>query len=113
LARSTLIAIIFIFIFADPSLARRAIPDDNLAYPVLITLKTANGTLGYGSGVYLSTDNAMYLVTAKHVLDPGLPDATQRVPFPDMWLELLSYSKHLPNPTQISITVDNGKSLKL
>ena len=45
----------------------RAMPDDNLAYPVLITLKT-----GGGSGFYLNAKTAIYLVTAKHVLfDPN------------------------------------------
>lgn len=41
----------------------RAIPDDNLSYPVLITL--TNG--GTGSGFFLNTSDATYLVTAKHV----------------------------------------------
>ena len=106
LARSALIAVIFIFIFVDPSLARRAIPDDNLAYPVLITLKTRT-VISRGSGFYLNTNNAMYLVTAKHVLAAGLdPDPeTQKVP--DAEVELLSYSKdHPANPTKIWITVN-------
>lgn len=47
-----------------PVSAQRAIPDDNLAYPVLITLKSG----GTGSGFYLNTATATYLVTASHVL---------------------------------------------
>lgn len=42
---------------------QRAIPDDNLGYPVLIT--TSNLT---GSGFYLHTDKGIFLVTAKHVI---------------------------------------------
>jgi len=42
----------------------RAIPDDNLAYPVLITLK--NGS--QGSGFFLNASKASFLVTARHVL---------------------------------------------
>ena len=42
----------------------RAIPDDNLAYPVLITL--AQG--GSGSGFFLNTSHSEFFVTAKHVL---------------------------------------------
>lgn len=42
----------------------RAIPDDNLALPVSITLKTG----GSGSGFYLRGKKFIYLVTAKHVL---------------------------------------------
>ncbi len=44
--------------------ARRAIPDDNLAYPVLITLK--GGV--QGSGFFLNLHAATFLVTARHVL---------------------------------------------
>lgn len=43
--------------------AQRAIPDDNLAYPVLIEVP---GELS--SGFYLSTETSVYLVTAKHVI---------------------------------------------
>ena len=43
--------------------AQRSIPDDNLAYPVLIE---APGELS--SGFYLSTGTSIYLVTAKHAL---------------------------------------------
>lgn len=46
--------------------AQRAIPDDNLAYPVLIQFPDE-----LASGFYLETDTSIYLVTAKHVLfDP-------------------------------------------
>jgi S1-C subfamily serine protease len=63
---------------------QRAIPDDNLAYPVLITL--GNGATG--SGFFLNADKAVYLVTAKHVLfDP----ATRQLI--DSSLSLLSYAK--------------------
>lgn len=41
----------------------RKIPDDNLAYPVLVNVGTSTG-----SGFYLSTSSAIFLVTAKHVL---------------------------------------------
>jgi hypothetical protein len=44
--------------------AQRAIPDDNLAYPVMVVLSKG----GMGSGFYLNTPTAAYLVTAKHVL---------------------------------------------
>lgn len=42
----------------------RNIPDDNLAYPVLISLNTGSS----GSGFQLITDTQLFLVTAKHVL---------------------------------------------
>jgi hypothetical protein len=41
----------------------RSIPDDNLGYPALIT-----GPNFTGSGFYLNTNNAIFFVTAKHVL---------------------------------------------
>jgi hypothetical protein len=46
------------------SQADRAIPDDNLAYPVLISLDNGSN----GSGFFLSTNSRTYLVTAAHVL---------------------------------------------
>ena len=42
----------------------RAIPDDNLAYPVLVTIPQG----GTGSGFFLNTSHSEFLVTAKHVL---------------------------------------------
>jgi S1-C subfamily serine protease len=63
--------------------AQRAIPEDNLAYPVLLTIGSTTG-----SGFYLNAPDSVYLVTAKHVLfDP----ATHRLI--DSHLTLLSYSK--------------------
>jgi hypothetical protein len=88
--------------------AGRAIPDDNLSYPVLITLENSHGaTLGFGSGFYFNDDDAVYLVTAKHVIIAGLPDpaASQVVRVPDMQLRLLAYTKGTP-PHQIVTTVN-------
>ncbi len=46
--------------------AQRSIPEDNLAYPVLVQFPD-----GLASGFYLNTLTSTYLVTAKHViLDP-------------------------------------------
>lgn len=42
----------------------RAIPDDNLAYPVLVELDSKETATGF----YLSDKKYIYLVTAKHVL---------------------------------------------
>src|ERR1700691_2639842 len=51
------------------SVSARAIPDDNLAYPVLVTL----GDNSSGSGFFLNDGNAVYLVTARHVLYRNKP----------------------------------------
>jgi hypothetical protein len=65
--------------------AIRAIPDDNLAYPVLIKTKSE-----LGSGFFLNTATASYLVTAKHMFyDP----TTQRLH--DTEAELISYPRDL------------------
>jgi hypothetical protein len=77
--------------------AQRAIPDDNLAYPVLIAV--GDGSLG--SGFFLNTRDSVYLVTAKHVL---FNPSNQTLVSPH--LELLSYSKDPADPTQIRITVN-------
>jgi hypothetical protein len=51
--------------------ANRAIPDDNLAYPVLITLK--NGSTG--SGFFVNTGRAVYLAGGPFKPDFGLSGA--------------------------------------
>jgi hypothetical protein len=77
--------------------AQRAIPDDNLAYPVLISLKNGSS----GSGFYLNDGKAIYLVTAKHVLfDP----VTQRLM--DVTAELLSYSKDPADSAHNELALD-------
>jgi len=70
--------------------ARRAIPDDNLFIPVLITITSKTGMTGFGSGFYLNTNNWSYLVTASHVLFPPPNPALQ--PFDPGEISLMSYS---------------------
>ena len=61
----TFIVLVFVSIsLSHPSYAKRAIPDDNLGYPVSISL--SNGIIG--TGFYFRTESHTYLVTAKHVL---------------------------------------------
>lgn len=100
--------LLLVLVFAIPPashvLARRTIPEDNLAYPVLITLKTAKIT-ARGSGFYLNTNDATYLVTARHVLAPGLDPDPETQTVPDAEVELLSYSKDLPTPKRNVVTV--------
>jgi hypothetical protein len=43
----------------------RAIPEDNLAYPVLLSMQTIIGK-SLASGFFLNATHAMYLVTANH-----------------------------------------------
>jgi S1-C subfamily serine protease len=66
---------VFALLFAVDANAAptRRIPENNLAYPALIT--TSSGSTG--SGFYLATNSAIYLVTAAHVvfaneLDPKI-----------------------------------------
>ena len=51
--------------------AGRAIPDDNLSYPVLITLDGER----FASGFYLQDGAFLYLVTARHALFADPPQA--------------------------------------
>ena len=67
--------------------ARRAVPDDNLAYPVLITLKGG----GQGSGFFLNLQTDTFLVTARHVL---FKEKTDDLLAPEA--ELRSYARN-PN----------------
>jgi S1-C subfamily serine protease len=50
------------------------LPDDNLAYPVLLVSKE-----GTGSGFFYNKDDATYLITARHVL---FQETSIRVPEP-------------------------------
>jgi hypothetical protein len=72
--------------------ARRAVPDDNLLYPVLITVVSQTNIQSFGSGFYLWKDNITYLVTAKHVL---LPPPMYGQPFIPTTLTCMSYSNNL------------------
>src|SRR5437016_5105118 len=77
----------------------RALPDDNLAYPVLIGI--GNGT---GSGFFANLKSAIYLVTAKHVL---FDQNTRALVAPVF--TLTSYSKDLSDMTANSFTIDTVK----
>ncbi|MGA3083773.1 MAG: hypothetical protein ABSE95_03140 [Thermodesulfobacteriota bacterium] len=46
----------------------RALPDDNLAYPVLLISEPVDGRSNTGSGFYYDDGKALYFVTARHVL---------------------------------------------
>jgi V8-like Glu-specific endopeptidase len=80
----------------------RAIPDDNLAYPVLITLK--NGS--QGSGFFLNASKATFLVTARHVLFKQKTDDLL-----DSDAEILSYARD-PKDTGKNEFVLDLKALK-
>jgi len=64
--------------------AARAVPDDNLAYPVLITLKGGE----QGSGFFLNLKGGSFLVTARHVL---FKEGSDDLLAPEA--EILSYGK--------------------
>jgi hypothetical protein len=77
-----------------PSL--RAIPDDNLAYPVYVTAGISSG-----SAFYLCVGTTIFLVTAKHVLfDPKTNQLYSSV------ATLLSYSKDLADATRNVLNVN-------
>jgi hypothetical protein len=86
--------LLFLFL-VNYGFAQRAIPDDNLAYPILITL----GDNSSGSGFFLSSAGAVYLVTAKHVLFKDRPKQEVDAKNPDLQelrsakATLLCYSK--------------------
>lgn len=78
---------------------QRAFPDDNLGYPILITAGNSSG-----SGFYLNTVAASYLVTATHVLFNA--NTTQ------LWntsFTLLSYSRDPSDRSANCITVDTTR----
>lgn len=60
--------VLSIVIQAGFALGQRAVPEDNLGYPVFIQLSTGNNKTEFGTGFYLNHNSHMYLVTARHVL---------------------------------------------
>jgi len=87
------------------ALAQRAIPDDNLAYPVLINLTDCANNVNsiQGTGFFLNTPSAVYLVTARHVLFNEAVLVVQNQPrqLQCKRAELRSYSKN-PNEHQMN-----------
>lgn len=76
--------------------AGRAIPDDNLAYPVLVRLDTG----ATGSGFFLNTETDTYFVTASHVL---FDDASGKLNAKEA--TLISYSRDPKETKKNTITL--------
>ncbi|HQP56640.1 MAG TPA: hypothetical protein PLN83_11065 [Syntrophorhabdus sp.] len=58
------IFIILLFLYPNDSQSYRDLPDNNLSYPVLLVGKDGST----GSGFFYNKENAIYLITARHVL---------------------------------------------
>jgi len=91
--RSRCLLLLFLLVLVAPTSAEsgRDIPDDNLAYPVLI--EGSNGNTG--SGFYLNTEKATFLVTALHVLMATPEKLPEKLLSPG--ITCLSYAK---NPSE-------------
>jgi hypothetical protein len=74
----------------------RAIPDDNLAYPVQIRLATGAS----GSGFFLNTGGATFLATARHVLFDDTSQLRSDVAY------VSAYSRDLTDPTAFQFRFD-------
>lgn len=100
------ILIFFAFFHVIPSYASRDMPDDNLAYPVLIT-SNGNSRASSGTGFYLNEGRATFLVTARHVLfkdsETMLADT----------ILCRSYSKDFSDPTPNIISLNLAHLNKL
>lgn len=85
--------------------AQRAIPDDNLAYPVLIKLSDCGSNIAsiQGSGFFLDTPSAQYLVTARHVL---FNEAERTHPLQCKKAELMAHSKDPKEQQENHIELD-------
>jgi S1-C subfamily serine protease len=91
------LALVATIVTASEAYAMRAIPDDNLAYPVLVTLKSGP----QGTGFFFNTSNASYLVTARHVLFKEKGDELI-----DNSAELVSYAKDPADQTKNAFALD-------
>ncbi|MCM8778352.1 MAG: serine protease [Candidatus Omnitrophica bacterium] len=106
MVRSVWLGVIFMFISRGGE-ARRAIPDNNLSYPVLVKLDNKP----VASGFYIDNHKSLFFVTAKHVLfkeknEIKKEGETEFVPRAETAL-LLSY------PAQIEITTPKEIELDL
>src|ERR1017187_754556 len=90
--------------------AQRAIPDDNLAYPVLINLTDCSSNIATikASGFFLDTGLVVYLVTARHVLfnESEHVQPNHARPLQCKKAELLSYSKDPKDKQQNHFQLD-------
>ncbi len=86
--RSILFFALVPIIIADKAHGMRAVPDDNLAYPVLIALKSGE----QGTGFFFNTTTASFLVTARHVLFKEKTDELINAK-----AEIVSYAKERTN----------------
>ena len=108
--RTCFVLSLLIVIWPAALSAQRAIPDDNLAYPVLINLTDCdrNVEMIKGTGFYLDNGSEFYLVTARHVLfneTVHLQPGHER-PLLCGKAELLSYSKNPSERQQNRILLD-------
>jgi hypothetical protein len=91
---------------ASADTTHSAIPDDNLAYPVLITVPNFSFN---GSGFYLNTDNGTFLVTAKHVLFEPKTEKEPNRKLRSTVIDALSYLKEpsdlRPNIFEFNLSV--------
>lgn len=101
--RALLLTTFVLPLFAQQAI--RALPDDNLGYPVLVTIG-AGSAGSTGSGFYFNTGTNIYLVTATHVLY-RLP-AVQNGPrtLYGQRMDLLSYSRDVADATSNRFQVD-------
>lgn len=106
-----LLALFSVVLYPSALIAQRAIPDNNLGYPVRISLSgCSNGITSIeASGFFLNTGSADYLVTARHVLfreSQGVPQNQTRPPQCNQ-ADLLSYSanpkERIPNRFQLNL----------
>jgi len=81
------------------SALERALPEDNLAYPVLVTINSGSDTT-FASGFFLNTAKSVYFVTARHVLyDPQ--GKLRAVP-----VELISHAKKFDDVGKTRLLLD-------
>ena len=99
-------------IWPQIAIAQRAIPDDNLGYPVLITLTDCSSNIATikASGFFLNTGPAFYLVTARHVLfnEPVQPNQARLLQCKKA--ELVSYSKDPKDKQQNHFQLESAES---
>ncbi len=106
---SVFLLVLLLIASTQTSWAKRAVPDDLIVHPVLITLlNDDNKKQSFGSGFYfIHTDNNFYLITASHVFFKK--EQNDEIKLKSKKASLLSYPKDLNwlKPQKYELNLEN------
>jgi hypothetical protein len=104
-AGAVFVAVVMVFeaVALNDAVAQRALPEDNLAYPVLVTTSEGSGT-----GFFLASDETVYFVTARHVVYKK-PQTGEPKPDRVKNLAIAAFGRDPKDTTQFTADLDLGR----